>query len=244
MIVNYTEEGWEVITQRAHGLLSALIGAQWKYDVRTKRWTETLLAIAEHDDALVELERDNLLTPQGGPVNFKMKSFEKLHCTRTMDFALSKSRYIALLCSMHLDFVYGKESRENPEAAQFLKVQRSLQKQWRQELNLSLAEAERDYRLLEWCDALSLLLCQHENQPEARTIEISKGPEDISYQLMQVERNVLTVQPWPFETNKFELYFETRLIPQLSFKNAEEFRSAFSKAPIREKHWLFKKESR
>src|SRR6195952_3857122 len=138
MIANYTEQGWEIITQRAHGLLAAQIAAQWQHTIRTERWTETLLAIAEHDDAQVELERDNLLTPQGGPVNFKMKNFEKRHGTQTMNFALSKSRYIALPCSMHLDFVYGKECAGNPEAAKFMKQQKLLQQRWRKELSLSL----------------------------------------------------------------------------------------------------------
>ncbi|MCW2601862.1 MAG: hypothetical protein JWM02_3691, partial [Frankiales bacterium] len=206
MIVNYTEAGWKIVTQRAHGLLAALIAGQWSHAIRTERWTETLLAIAEHDDAQVELNRDNLLTPQGGPVNFKMKEFEQQFCTRTMDFALSKSRHIALLCSMHLDFVYGKGCANNPEADQFLKIQRKLRKQWRKELNLTLKEAEKNYRLLEWCDALSLLLCQHTSQPEERTIEISNGPEDQTYQLLQLQPDTLTVQPWPFEENQFELY--------------------------------------
>ena len=80
MIVKYTDSGWEVITQRAHGLLAAEIAAQWKHNIRTERWTETLLAIAEHDDAQVELQRTNLLTPQGGPVDFKMNAFEERHC--------------------------------------------------------------------------------------------------------------------------------------------------------------------
>jgi hypothetical protein len=97
-----------------------------------------------------------------------MKAFEQHHCTQTMDFASSKSRYIALLCSMHLDFVYAKECAGNPEAAAFIKEQRALQQDWRNALKLAPNEAKRDYRLLEWCDALSLLLCQHENQPERR----------------------------------------------------------------------------
>lgn len=244
MIVNYTEAGWEVVTQRAHGLLAALIAGQWSHAIRNARWTETLLAIAEHDDAQVELERDNLLTPQGGPVNFRMKEFEQQFCTRAMDFALSKSRYIALLCSMHLDFVYGKGCANNSEADQFLKIQKQLQKQWRKELNLTQKEAEKHYRLLEWCDALSLLLCQHENQPEGRTVEISKGPLNKTYQLSQFAPGILTVQPWPFETNRFELYLETRLIPQLSFKDVNEFRAEFRKAAITEKRWFFQKESR
>jgi hypothetical protein len=241
MIANYTEQGWEIITQRAHGLLAAQIGAQWQHTIRTKRWTETLLAIAEHDDAQVELARNNLLTPQGGPVNFKMKNFEQRHCTQTMNFALSKSRYIALLCSMHLEFIYKKDCADNPKAAQFISEQQTLQKQWRKELDVSLTDAERDYRLLEWCDALSLLLCQHENQPDSRAIQISNGPEDKNYQLIQLKPGILTVEPWPFEEQTFTLYFETRLIPRLVFKNAKEFRLAFRKAKVLEKRWLFKK---
>ncbi|MDN3550198.1 DUF3891 family protein [Mucilaginibacter aquaedulcis] len=241
MIINYTEAGWEIITQRAHGQLAAQIAYHWSHTIRTERWLETLLAIAEHDDAQVELERDNLLTPQGGPVNFKMKVFEQRHCTQTMDFALSKSRYIALLCSMHLDFIYGADCAGNAHAIRFLKTQKALQKTWRRELNLTIAEAERDYRLLEWCDALSLLLCQRENQPEARAVEISNGPNDKSYQLIQTAADTLTVAPWPFELPAFELYYETRLIPQLTFKDAAEFRNAFRAAKVSEKRWQFQR---
>eukprot|EP01037_Dinobryon_pediforme_P013148 gene13148-13250_t len=120
----------------------------------TERWIETLLAIAEHDDAQVELERVDLLTPQGGPVDFKMKVFDERHCIQTLDFAWPKSRNIALLCSMHLEFIYGAACAENAKAAKFIKEQKLLQKHWRKELNLTTAEAPRDYRLLEWCDAL------------------------------------------------------------------------------------------
>ncbi|UOE47925.1 DUF3891 family protein [Mucilaginibacter sp. SMC90] len=241
MIVNYTECGWEIITQRAHGMLAAQIAAQWEHGIRTERWTETLLAVAEHDDAQVEPEGNNLLTPQGGPVNFKMKAFEQRHCMQTIDFALSKSRYIALLCSMHLSFVYGDKCAGNRQASQFFKEQLALQKTWRRELGLTANEAERDYRLLEWCDALSLLLCQHDTQPDARSIEISNGPADKTNFLIQLEKGILTVEPWPFETDQFELYFETRLIPQLAFKDAAAFRREFRKTGVKEKRWKIQK---
>jgi hypothetical protein len=50
MIVNYIEPGWQIITQRSHGLLAAQICAQWKNNNQPKRWVETLIATAEHDD--------------------------------------------------------------------------------------------------------------------------------------------------------------------------------------------------
>ncbi|GAA4321858.1 hypothetical protein GCM10023149_21900 [Mucilaginibacter gynuensis] len=241
MIVNYTAKGWEIITQRAHGMLAAQIASHWDKSIRRERWLETLLAIAEHDDAQVELERDDLLTPQGGPVDFKMRRFDHRHCCQTMGFALSKSRYIALLCSMHIVFVYESFAKDDPAAARFIKEQEILQKAWRKELGMTIKEAERDYRLLEWCDALSLLLCQHENQPEARSVEISNGPDKRHYQLLQFGKNKLTVTPWPFEETKFELWFETRLLEQLSFKDPAEFRKAFRDAVVIEKRRQFVK---
>lgn len=241
MIVNYTKEGWEVITQRAHGLLAAQIAMQWKAAKRPRRWTETVLAIAEHDDAQIELEADDLLTPQGGPVNFAMKLFEPGHVRRLADFSFSKSRYIALLTSMHMVFLYQKEVGTNPLVKPFLAEQARLQQQWCKELNIKKAEAERIYALLEWCDAFSLLLCRHEVQPEQRTIEISEGPERRAYQLQQSEEGAaLTVSPWPFEYEAFEVHIETRIIPQLTFKNNEEFKQAFLKAKVEEKSWKFK----
>jgi hypothetical protein len=34
MIVNYKETGWEVITQRSHGILAAQIALQWQQKQR------------------------------------------------------------------------------------------------------------------------------------------------------------------------------------------------------------------
>jgi hypothetical protein len=241
MIVNYTAKGWEVITQRAHGLLAAQIAMHWAKSKRPARWTETVLAIAEHDDAQIELEADDLLTPQGGPVNFAMKLFEPEHCRRLADFSMSKSRYIALLTSMHMVFLYQKEERTNPLVKSFLKEQRQLQREWCTALHIDEAEAGRIYALLEWCDAFSLLLCRHEVQPEQRTIEISEGPDEKEYRLQQLTTGELTVQPWPFEDAHFELHIETRLIEQLTFKSNEEFKQRFLEAQIKEKSWILKK---
>ncbi|QJD95188.1 DUF3891 family protein [Mucilaginibacter robiniae] len=241
MIVNYTEQGWEIITQRAHGLLAAQVAMHWSVAERPQRWTETLLAIAEHDDAQTELQSDDLLTPQGGPVNFSMKLFEPEHCQRLADFALSKSRYIALLTSMHMVFLYKKEGNTNPLVKPFLQEQQRLQKQWCKELKIGKPEAERVYHLLEWCDAFSLLLCQHEVQPEQRTIEVSQGPSQKHYQLQQTSTGNLTVQPWPFEEDTFELHIEKRLIKQLQFKSNEEFKQLFLEAEVQEKTWQLAK---
>lgn len=241
MIVNYTQSGWEIILQRAHGNLAGQLAAQWKIADRPERWTETLLAVAEHDDAQTELEQDDLVTANGGPVNFKMKTFELAHCRQMIDFSLSKSRYIALLTSMHINFLHVKEAQTNPEARAFLQKQENLCAEWREALNISLEEAEKTYALLEWCDAFSLLICQKLYQPEQRNIEISNGPNGQGNQLIQLDAVTLTVKPWPFELEKFTIRNDSRLVSKLSFTDSAEFKKYLLKAEVTENVWIVQK---
>jgi predicted transcriptional regulator len=241
MIVNYTEQGWEIITQRAHGLLAAQIAVQWRKKDRPDRWVETLIAIADHDDAQTELEADDLLTLQGGPVDFKMKRFEPEHSQRLHDFSVSKSRYIALLTSMHMVFLYARETNINPLVKPFLAEQEKLQKAWRKALKITQKEATRIYGLLEWCDAFSLLLAQHEVQPENRTIEVSRGPDKRQYKLMQNSNGSLTVKPWPFDEKRFSLSLESRKLATLQFKSCEQFKKELAEADVVETIWRLEK---
>lgn len=241
MIVTYTDRGWEIITQRAHGLLAAQIASHWRKRDRSRRWVETVMAIGEHDDALIELERDDLLTELGGPFNFNMRSFDADHCRRTLDFSISKSRYIALLSAMHIQFVYGKEAKINIAATRLMNDVNRLVKKLRASLEITQVDAQKEYDLLEWCDALSLLICQHENQPESRAIEISQGPDHKAYKLFQRHPDKLTVEPWPFEEDSFILYFETRTIPQLRFKDSADFKKQFNKTDVHDRIWVLEK---
>ena len=241
MIANYTEQGWEIITQRAHGLLAAQIAMQWRLKDRPERWTETLIAIADHDDAQTELEADDLLTPQGGPVDFSMKKFELEHCQRLHNFSISKSRYIALLLTVHMVFLHKGEAESKKDVKAFLQEQKKLQKKWMTELGLSQKEVNRAYGLMEWCDAFSLLLAQHAVPPENRVIEVSQGPDDNQYKLMRKPNGNLTITPWPFEADKFELTLESRLLSTLQFNNVAQFKDELQQAEVSEKTWKMEK---
>jgi len=237
MIVTYKEDGWQVVTQRAHGILAAQLAAQWRAKDRPTRWTETLLAIAEHDDAEVELDGENLLTPTGGPLNFDMKGFELAHCEKLSMLTQTKNRYIALLTSLHMEFLYRAHAINNSTCKNFLKKQMTLRGKWRKALHLTEAETLRIYDLMEWCDACSLLLCQCRLQPEKRKLEISTGPDKKMYHLLQTNDNTITIEPWPFEAKMFDINFEYRIIKQLQFASSAEFRKAFLKSPVEEQAW-------
>lgn len=241
MIVNYKEEGWEIITQRAHGIVAAQIAFHWRLKDRPERWVETLLAIAEHDDAENELDGETLITASGGPLNFDMKAFELPHCRKLASLTLTKSRYVALLTSMHMEFLYSKDKANDPEARAFLAEQKKLQEIWRKELRITKEEALRIYDLLEWCDALSLLVCKQGMQPEQRSVEISTGPDKKGHNLIQLDEETLSVRPWPFEEKSFSIRYEYRSLKKIQFHSSAEFRAAFLEAVVAEKTWKFLK---
>jgi hypothetical protein len=241
MIVAYKDNGWQITTQRAHGILAARIAMEWKNQERPARWLETLLAIAEHDDAENELDGENLLTASGGPLNYTMKKFDLAHCEKLVRHSETKSQYISLLTSMHMEFLYGKEGKDNKIARRFLLDQKKFRVRTCRQLSIPLAELKKTYSFLEWCDALSLILCADQVPPENRKMEISSGPDKICYEFFQLDENQIVIEPWPFEPSFFSVHFETRLIEKMHFAHSASFREAFLKAPVTEIHWNISK---
>ena len=232
MVIKYTDEGWHVITQRAHGILAAKLAAEWKIMNRPERWLETLMAIAEHDDAETETDGETLITPDGGPLNYSMKKFDAAHCSKLSGLSITKLSYIALLTSMHMEFLYTGECKKNKASAMFIKSQRKFQTELRKHLSLSKKKSENAYALLQWCDALSLLICQENFPPENRYAEVSEGPHKVMYSARKKE-NKINIKPWPFESRSFIVNYEYRIIDQLQFKSSEEFKTSFLKATPR-----------
>lgn len=241
MIVNYVPDGWEIITQRAHGLLAAQLAWHWNFDHPGGRCVETLTAIADHDDTGIEFDVKRLLTKAGGPVHFGMRGFEPAHCRQLLVESEAKSRYLALLNTMHLLFLYGGE--KGGTAKRFLGELRRKAAGLRRQLRLSKAEVERVYGLFQWCDALSLLICQRALQPEQRWSEISKGPDGVSYELCLLSPEKLSVRPWPFKASGFMVRVEARTLEQLQFGSPGSFLRALEKAPVKEIRYVFVKGS-
>jgi hypothetical protein len=227
MIVNYTESGWQIVTQRSHGLLAAQICAHWKKDLQPLRWVETLIAAAEHDDVYNEWENEDLLNEAGGPIDFKQTSFKREFAKRLIDMAETKSAYIALLISRHIRFVHG----EDPKAKEFIADLKKSEKEWLKIAGVRGPEVDSAYELVEFCDAFSLLICQGLVQPEGRKIEISRGPDSKAYE-MHASGDGLIVDPWPFDVDSFVVSWESRTVSQLSFANVAEFRAAIKKMDV------------
>ncbi|NIJ54443.1 DUF3891 family protein [Dyadobacter arcticus] len=228
MIVTYTEEGWSIILQRSHGLLAGQICGHWKRSKQPERWVETLIATAEHDDVSNELNSSDLLTQSGGPKNFKANKFNKEECDHLLARAIEKGLYVALLIARHVTFLYGKE----PSAKTYFAALKKREKEWIRQTKTTSEEIAASYELVEFCDAMSLLICQDLIQPEERKIEISTGPGGAHYELWKRDDQHLIVSPWPFEEDSFTANYETRSIAQLAFKNDTEFKEILESSEV------------
>lgn len=239
MIVKSIPVGWEVIYQRAHGLLAAELGFYWKIADRPPYFMQTLLAIAEHDDGVPESKSPENLTEAGAPKHFQLLGRSAQQYRSVMEISTAKSRWNALMTSMHMTFLYEDKKYDDREIEEFIKEQHQYQKQLIKELKISQEEAEKAYRFVEWCDALSLLLCMDKIQPEQRRMDISTGPDGTMYQIWQDEKERLRVEPWPFEPDTFTVEVEYRELHQLQFKNTDELDESLGQADIKARKWDF-----
>jgi hypothetical protein len=241
MIVNPTQNGWEVIYQPAHALLAARIAAQWRIDQRPTRWIETLVALAQHDDEAGDWTGDNHLTHSGAPLDFMLNKKPALHqpwlITQDLQY---KGQWAALLISMHMVFLYEPFRDEGPKFKTFLDEQLKNQQIWRTALKVSKKETKAAYALFQWADRLSLILCRRELPEAERALEISAGPDSTRYEV-SCRDGFVRVDPWAFEEPHFTLSVESLQLNQLSFKNDHELWAALQATPVTPLNWEFKK---
>ncbi|GAB3997125.1 hypothetical protein GCM10028807_41500 [Spirosoma daeguense] len=241
MIVRSKDFGWEVIHQQAHGLLALQLALHWAPDKRPVNWAETLVALTEHDDGQDNWEGRHHLTQVGAPLDFNIQQYSVEQARRMVEIALEKSRWNALMVSMHASFLYEPLREDQKAMADFLDQQRQNQRDWLRTMKVTLAEARYAYAFLQWCDAFSLLLCQDLVPPGGRRLEISPGPDEIPYYVSQRDDHSLCVDPWPFEISSFVIGIEAFQLKQLTFESDKALYDAIQQADILRYEWKLAK---
>lgn len=239
MIVNLQSQGWEIIYHRAHALLAAQIAGFWRNGKNCRQRYETIAAIAHHDDLEKEWEGDHL-TPAGAPLDFTLEretSVEQLR--RHAHEALYKGRWVALLISMHLCYLQQGQEEADAAITDFLHEQRQLQRQWREELDLSEAEVSSAYDFMRWCDRLSLILCQHQIPANGRKLEIITNSAGQRYDLWRSPAGALTVAPWPFAPDACAVSVDACYLNQLTFTSNTALSEALKTASRQLLTWKF-----
>jgi hypothetical protein len=241
VIVNQDEQGWEIIYHRAHALLAAQIAAHWNRKDTPVRLIETVAAISHHDDLEREWEEKNL-TPAGAPLDFTLdKNTDLQKLRKLITGARYRGRWVAMLTSMHTSFLNEGKRGESAELDSFLDEQLEMQKQLRKGLQINKQEAEQAYAFMQWCDRLSLILCQRQLPVGERALEISKGPNGKRYDVLQLSDERITVTPWPFEEEDLTVNVEAAYLSQVQFDSSTALAEALQTAPIKTLKWTFAK---
>ena len=243
MIVHPTQNGWQIIYHRAHALLAAQIAGHWRRKDAPPRLYETIAAISHHDDLAKEWEGDNL-TEAGTPKDFLMDEGDSYDPLRThIERAIYRGHWVALLNSMHQTHLNASKRGTSAEADAFLDEQAENQKRWRKEVETTEEEASSAYAFMQWCDRLSLILCQHKLPMDERALEISKGPDGKRYDVIQHNSGLITVTPWCFEEDRFTVNVESTSLSQVTFEDNESLVEALKNSPRKLLEWTFVKEN-
>jgi hypothetical protein len=241
MIVTQINSGWQVINQQAHGMLAVQLALHWQDRKRPTNWIETLVALTEHDDGQDPWEGRNHLTEAGAPLHFQILQYSVEQCRQMIEISLQKSRWNALMLSMHTSFLYEPKRGQDKKLDEFLDQQIDNQKKWRTMYGATKATAQYAYDFVQWCDALSLVLCMDEIPPEERRLEVSVGPDGIAYYILQRKDGSLSVDPWPFDEPTVNVHVEAFELTQLAFTDDKELYNAIQRAPFQVKEWTFRK---
>lgn len=241
MIVNVSQKGWEIIFQRAHALLAGQIAMQWKINQRPPWWTETLAAIIDHDDGQKEWHKGEHLTDAGAPMDFTILELDLYQAKNTVKNARYRSRWIALLTSIHTSTLYEKIRGQSKDIDNFLDEQQSYQQKLRLSLKVKKEDVERAYRVMFLCDACSLVLCKNEVPAGGRKLELGICPKGESCFIHAKEEGLFTVTPWLFEASQFQVSVESFHLDQLAYRNDQALSEALDRAEIKVKHWQFQK---
>ena len=246
MIVSSHQKGWKIITQRSHGLLAAMIAYQYNIDLPVEIIVPALIAIAEHDDGVSETLAHQNLTAAGAPRNFTVADGNiKTNITpmlSLMEIANSKSQLNGLLASLHIKFLYDSDKRKTDlRLDNFLKDQEEYRTNALKNLNISNKFANHLYRLLEWTDAFSLLICQDKIQAKERKMEISISPDgDMNTVHYKLNKDIC-VEPWPFKIESFNVFYEFKILGQLQFESIENFNDVYKIAKNHHEVFVFSK---
>lgn len=238
MIRCEAEQGWLVVPQPAHALLSALLAAHWADTPvfpRPDPWAEVLVAISQHDIGWVEWEQAPKLTPEGWPRHFTELDLDD-HLAiwqRGVRWGLCQSPLLAYMISRHATTLYASRCNEDPRIETFLAAQHRLQGELIKQIPYSLAALDTAYTLLRLTDWLSLVLCMERYR--AGSVRVGSG--DVVLEVSLLPDGRLTVEPWPFAPERVNVHVTAYRLYRRTFSDETDLRQALNDAEPLLREW-------
>jgi hypothetical protein len=238
VLIRVDEEGALAIGQLSHAWLSGQLARAWgnaRFDAVEPR-EEVVLGAQQHDIgwALFDLE-PRFNRESGLPRSFLELTAEEhleIWCGAP-EHLLSQSLHAALVVSMHGSSLSELRARSMPEQAQTLQghieEEHARQADLRARLGLSETQAERTRRQMWTWDGLSLTLCSSWRPFTARDVPADGGLLDI--ELRDREDGTITLDPWPFASERVEVHCEARRLDP-RYEDEAAMRRGFERAEV------------
>jgi hypothetical protein len=242
MIVRERPSGVSIIFQRNHALLAGELAMAIHENYRPPRWTETLTAIVEHDDGQRDWQYKNHLSEEGRPLDFTEYSYDLQQAKRVVTEASHKSQWITMMVSMHVSALYSEVENQSPALRQFLEEQKNLQAKLGKRLQLGEDRRWHYYQFLRWCDECSLILCQGRYEKNQGKVKIGKLGVGLPLShLYHYQTGEMSVEPWCFARDEFEVTAEIFSLKQKTFNSDQELKKKIEETVPEQRVWTFKR---
>jgi hypothetical protein len=243
-----------LITQDDHGILAGLCAEHvGNDDFERPVPFESFVSGTRMHDAGWPLHDDNpTIDPRGRPLNVFDRPWNVALEVwgESVERAIAADPYGGLLASIHaMRITHDLADRDGPAGkshiGEFLDRQAERQRQLRVELGfdpdvpitLGLAplgtskqedQLTYNFHWLQACDLFSLaVLCTESLQMNSRPVQTAPGLPRLTLKLDRPEPTVLTVSPWPFDTDGFSWDAPARRLVSRTYPDDATFRAAY-----------------
>ncbi|MEX0653233.1 MAG: DUF3891 family protein [Phycisphaeraceae bacterium] len=243
-----------IVHQPEHATLAGELAAQWRRPtgpegVPAPAWPGFVTAVRHHDDGWRAAERQPTLDPQGRPHTFKNLPTAEHAAIWQRSIALlsAEDAYAGLLVALHARWLYTHIDRG---PAHDIGAAQTLVATLDQQIDARLAMLHRDQptlhaalapealdtarRLLGLLDALSLMLVgglTPAGFPDP--VAFDKRSATLAVNALDGKVGGLTVTPWPFAGEAFDVAVDARFVPDQRYADASALVQTIDAAPPR-----------
>ncbi len=239
MIRREIKNGWIIITQKDHSILSGDIMNHWGNSKFSppKPKDEVLFAVAEHDNGWQEWEENPQINPLNKyPKNFLEMSYkDQAQIWKRSYLRYSKQHpYACSLIALHFDKFNSSVLKRNKNA---LLLKTEIKKFVLENLKLSSTEQKslseeiiNNLKFVQIGDIISLALCHGWRSTRIDEIPYSLNGSNTSIMLKSQDGFNYRIYPFPFSKNPITISISGVKINRKTFKNNEEFIEVFKKS--------------
>lgn len=248
MLRRETEEGWILICQHDHALLSYEIMRWWDNDKMylSEQLDEIMFAVKEHDNGWMDWDSSPRINPKSlYPASFlEMKPKEQYEIwNKCINSHIQSHPYASALIALHFNLFNERNLLKQPGNKYALKFRDEIRLLVNDLLDIELngydpnmlrEPIKYDLRFVQIGDIISLAMC---HGWESFTVENvpKRNPNDVFTMTMYSEDGFnYFFDPYPFKENDISFSIQGNRLSRKTFKNNRELTAEFENCPKEE----------